>query len=49
LAESQALFDAAAEPKQLWIVPGAGHEDLRAFAPEAYEKKVLAFLAENLK
>jgi alpha-beta hydrolase superfamily lysophospholipase len=49
LPESQALYDAAAGPKQLWIVPGAQHEDLHEFAPAEYEKRVLAFLAENLK
>jgi len=48
LPESQALFAAAAEPKQLWIVPGARHEDLHHFAPQPYEKQVLAFLAKNL-
>jgi fermentation-respiration switch protein FrsA (DUF1100 family) len=47
--ESQALFDAAAGPKQLWIVPGAGHQDLHAFAPAEYERRVRAFLAESLR
>jgi alpha-beta hydrolase superfamily lysophospholipase len=46
--ESQALFDAAAQPKQFWLLPGAGHEDLHAFAPESYERRVLAFLAKSL-
>jgi len=49
LAESRALFAAAAEPKQLWIVPGAGHVDLHHFARAEYEQKVLAFLAEHLE
>jgi len=49
LPESQALFDAAAQPKELWIVPGAGHEDLHEFAPDDYEKRVLAFLAKNFE
>jgi len=48
LAESQALFAAAAEPKQLWIVPGAGHVDLHHFARAEYEQRVLAFLREHL-
>jgi len=46
--ESQALFDAAAQPKQFWLLPGAGHEDLHAFTPESYERRVLAFLAKSL-
>jgi alpha-beta hydrolase superfamily lysophospholipase len=48
LPESQALFDAAAEPKQLWLVDGAAHVDMLAFARAEYEKRVLAFLAKNL-
>jgi len=48
LKESRALFAAAAEPKQLWILAGARHEDLHHFAPQIYEQKVLAFLAQYL-
>jgi pimeloyl-ACP methyl ester carboxylesterase len=48
LPESQALFDAAAEPKQLWLVGGAAHVDMLAFAKTEYEKRVLEFLARNL-
>jgi alpha-beta hydrolase superfamily lysophospholipase len=48
LPESQALFDAAAEPKQLWLVDGAAHVDMLAFAKAEYEKRVLDFLAKNL-
>ena len=46
--ESRDLFAAAAGPKQLWIVPGAGHEDLHHFAPKPYEKQVLEFLARYM-
>jgi fermentation-respiration switch protein FrsA (DUF1100 family) len=49
LPESQALFDAAAEPKQLWLVAGAGHVDLHAFARAEYERRITEFLAANLK
>jgi alpha-beta hydrolase superfamily lysophospholipase len=48
LQESQALFDAAAEPKQLWLVDGAAHVDMIAFARAEYEKRVLDFLAKYL-
>jgi len=48
LPESQALFDAAAEPKQLWLVDGAAHVDMLAFAKAEYEKRTLDFLAKNL-
>jgi alpha-beta hydrolase superfamily lysophospholipase len=48
LPESQALFDAAAEPKQFWPVVGAAHVDMHAFAKTEYEKGILDFLAKNL-
>lgn len=48
LAESQALFAAAAEPKQLWLVEGAAHVDMHAFAKAEYETRLLAFLAASL-
>ena len=47
-AESHALFAAAAEPKQFWLVDGAAHVDLHAFARTEYEQRVLAFLAKHL-
>ncbi len=49
LAESQALFAAAAEPKQCWSVPGAGHIDLHPFVKTEYEKRVLEFLQKYLE
>lgn len=48
LAESRALFAAAPEPKTLWIVPDAGHVDFHHAAPEAYERRILDFLARSL-
>jgi len=48
LPESQALFAAAAEPKQLWLVDDAAHVDMLTFAKTEYEKRVLEFLARNL-
>ena len=48
LPESQALFAAAAEPKQLWLLDGAAHVDMHVFAKAEYEQRVLAFLAKNL-
>ena len=46
--ESKDLFNAAAEPKQLWLVEGAGHVDLHAFDSKEYERRVLDFFAKNL-
>lgn len=48
-AETHRIFDAAAEPWQLWIVEGAAHVDLHNFARDAYEKRVAAFLDQHLK
>jgi alpha-beta hydrolase superfamily lysophospholipase len=48
LADTRALFTAAPEPKSLWIVPGAGHEDFHDAAPAAYERRILDFLARAL-
>jgi fermentation-respiration switch protein FrsA (DUF1100 family) len=44
VADSQRLFDAAPEPKQLWIIPGARHEDLHRYVGTEYEDRILQFL-----
>jgi uncharacterized protein len=49
IAEAHALFDRAPEPKRFWAVPGAGHIDLEAYAPDDYHRIVLPFLAEYLR
>jgi dipeptidyl aminopeptidase/acylaminoacyl peptidase len=49
IAESRALFAAAADPKQAWWLGGARHEDLHAFAGHGYERRILAFLAPLLQ
>jgi uncharacterized protein len=48
LAETEAMFAAAPEPKTLWVVEGAEHEDLYRFLPKAYEEKVLEFFDSHL-
>lgn len=48
LPESRRLFAAAAAPKELWVVQGAAHVDLHAFAPPEYERRIGAFMARNL-
>jgi uncharacterized protein len=47
-SETKRMFDATAEPKELWVVDGAAHVDLHAFTPQAYEARVGAFLAKYL-
>ncbi|MEO6992155.1 MAG: alpha/beta fold hydrolase [Lacunisphaera sp.] len=44
---TQALFAAAREPKELWLVPGAAHVDLYGFAQQEYAKRILAFVAKS--
>lgn len=48
LPESQALFNAAAEPKQFWLMDGAAHVDMHAFAKAEYERPVLEFFTKSL-
>jgi uncharacterized protein len=48
LNESQEFFEAARVPKDLWIVPGAQHEDLYQVAQTEYERRVLAMLNKHL-
>ena len=47
--ESRSLFDAASQPKVLWMIENAGHVDFHAHASGEYEYRVLAFLEMNLR
>jgi len=49
VAETQALFEAAPQPKELWLVEGAGHVDLLRFSADAYGRRVGAFIARALR
>lgn len=49
LAESKQLFETANQPKELWVVPTAEHEDLLINAPDEYQKRVLHFFEKNLR
>jgi uncharacterized protein len=42
--DTRSLFARANEPKQLWIVPKAGHVDLHRAATTEYEARLLKFL-----
>lgn len=46
--QSQRMFRAAGEPKELFVVKGAAHAEAHTTAPEAYERRVLDFLARHL-
>lgn len=43
-AQAAENFAAARPPKQMWLVPGAGHVGAHSVAREEYERRVLAFL-----
>ena len=49
LADSEELFQAAAEPKEIWIIDGARHQDFLAFDPAGYESHIMAFLRAHLE
>ena len=49
LSESQQMYKSAQEPKELWIVNGAQHQDIYRFAKLDYELHVLMFFEANLK
>ena len=42
------VFDAAHEPKLLWIVPGAYHAKCREAAGMEYDTRVSGFFSRNL-
>ena len=46
--QSQRLFEAAREPKELYVVPGAEHGNARQEAGEAYVARVLGFLERSM-
>lgn len=43
LADTKALFAAAKEPKELWIVTNAKHENIHAVVGKEYEERILKF------
>jgi alpha-beta hydrolase superfamily lysophospholipase len=46
--ETCELFAAAVEPRELWIVDGAVHQDFSRFDDDGYEIHVVAFLRRHL-
>lgn len=48
LEESRELFDAASEPKTLWVAEGARHQDLLAYDKHGYEDQIVGFLTKAL-
>lgn len=48
-SETQRLYDAATEPRELWRVDGVAHVDLHAARPGPYEQRIGAFLGRHLR
>jgi fermentation-respiration switch protein FrsA (DUF1100 family) len=47
--DTRMLVERARNPKQIWVVPNAGHVDLHRAARQEYETRVLTFLASTMK
>jgi len=47
-SEAQAIYDAANQPKSIWFIDGAAHQDLHRYDERSYEDRVLKFFAEYL-
>jgi uncharacterized protein len=47
--ETRELFAAAREPRALWLVEGAAHQDFSRFDPAGYDAHVIAFLDAHLR
>ncbi|HJS28137.1 MAG TPA: prolyl oligopeptidase family serine peptidase [Anaerolineales bacterium] len=43
----ETLFEAAGDPKEMWIVPNAGHGGYAAADPEEYRSRVLTFFQRS--
>ena len=46
--ETERLFAAARQPKDIWIVPGAGHFNMHSYAGREYEERISDFLDQHL-
>jgi fermentation-respiration switch protein FrsA (DUF1100 family) len=46
--ESKALYLRAKSPKRLWLIDGAGHQDLHRHSPAEYEQRVMGFFERHL-
>lgn len=47
--ETERIFAAAHQPKELWAVDGAAHVDLYSYDPAAYRARILRFFSQHLR
>ena len=48
LSESKRMYNVASEPKEIWLVKGAAHQNFHQYSPKIYRKKVLGFFGKYL-
>ncbi|SFE24178.1 alpha/beta hydrolase [Nitrosomonas sp. Nm166] len=48
-SETERLYAAARTPKEIWIVPGAGHFNMHGYAGREYERRIIDFLSRYLR
>ncbi len=48
-SETERLYAAARTPKEIWIVPGAGHFNMHSYAGREYEQRIIDFLSRYLR
>jgi alpha-beta hydrolase superfamily lysophospholipase len=46
--QSEELFEKAGEPREVWLVEGAGHDRLYLHDPAGYRRRVIGFLQRGL-
>ena len=49
IEQSRRLFSRAPDSKSLWVIAGAGHQNLHRFAGQAYERRLLGFFNRTLR
>ena len=47
-AQVRALYAAAREPKELWMIPGASHGKCRELAGAEYDRRIMEFFIKTL-
>jgi len=45
---SQKVYEQANQPKELWLIPGAKHNDMAEVGGEEYESRILGFFEKYL-
>lgn len=48
LSESKKMYNVAKEPKDLWLLQGAKHQNFHRYSPLIYQEKVLGFFNKHL-